>query len=233
MIAIEDLLAPARELAPAGDGLLSALDPDERGAPYDRTSAFYDRLIPNRVYSRLFWSTHPREYVEFAREAVADADGPMLDAAGGTAVFSAAPYREASRPVVLTDLSLGMLARASGRLGDADNVTLVQADATDPPFPPGAFATVACMSALHVFPDPGAIVRALRPLAAPGGRLFLSGLVAETRVGSRYLRVLERAGEAGPPRTQAELEAVVAEATGTEPRTRRLGSMTYMVVAPS
>jgi ubiquinone/menaquinone biosynthesis C-methylase UbiE len=170
--------------------------------------------------------------VEFAREAVADGEGPMLDVAGGTAVFTAPVYREAPRAIVLSDLSLGMLARARERLAGAPNVTLVQADATDPPFAPGAFATVACMSALHVFPDPAAVVRAVRPLVAPGGRMFLSGLVAETGVGSRYLRFLERAGEAGPPLGQAELEAVVADAAGATPQTTRRGSMAYMVLAP-
>ena len=188
--------------------------------------------IPNRLYSRLVWSTHPREYVDFARQAVADSDGPMLDTAGGTAVFTADPYREATRPIVFSDLSLGMLAKARERLEGSANVAFVQADATDPPFAPGAFATVACMGALHVFPDPGVIVRALRPLVAEGGAMFLSGLVAETRVGSAYLRLLERAGEAGPRLSQAELEAVVAEAAGTAPATVRKGSMTYLVLRP-
>jgi SAM-dependent methyltransferase len=215
----------------AGDGIWSAL-PEARGpASYDRSAALYDRLIPSRVYNRLAWSTEPADYVAFAREAVADGDGPLLDAAGGSAVFTADVYWGARRPIVFSDLSLGMLERARTRLGGAEHVTLVQADAADPPFAPGAFPTVACMGALHVFPDPAPVVRALWRLVAPGGRLYLSGLVAETRVGSAYLRLLQRAGEVGPPRTLAELTEVVRQATGAAARLRRRGSMAYLVVS--
>jgi ubiquinone/menaquinone biosynthesis C-methylase UbiE len=209
----------------------SALPAAVGPASYERSPALYDRLIPSRLYNRLAWSTVPADYVAFAREAVADADGPLLDAAGGSAVFTADVYRSAQRPVVLSDLSLGMLERARTRLAGAEDVTLVQADATDPPFAPGAFPTVACMSAVHVFPDPAPVVRALWRLVAPGGRLFLSGLVSETRVASAYLRLLQRAGEVGPPLTLAELTEVVGQATGAPARLRRRGAMAYLVVS--
>jgi hypothetical protein len=62
--------------------------------------------------------------------------------------------------------------------------------------------------------------------------MFLSGLVAETRIGSRYLRFLQRAGETGPPLREAELVERVTDAAGAQPRTVRKGSMTYMVVQP-
>lgn len=230
MSALHSLVAPGRELVSMGDGLLSALEPAAPSASFDRWPGLYDRMIPNRVYSHLAWGTDPGEYVAFAREAAADAEGPMLDVAGGTAVFTAAAYRAAQRRIVVSDLSLGMLRRARQRLRGAAHIALVQADATDPPFAPGAFASVACMSALHVFPDPGRVVRALRMLVAPGGKLFVSGLVAERRISSTYLRALARAGEAGPPLTETQLEALVAEAAGSTVRTRRHGSMAYLVV---
>jgi ubiquinone/menaquinone biosynthesis C-methylase UbiE len=197
---------------------------------YDRWAGFYDRLIPNRLYSRVIWGTHPNDYRAFARAAVADADGPLLDAVGGTAVFTADAYRGATREIVVADLSEGMLERARQRLGDAPHVTFVQADATAPPFEPGSFATVACMSALHVFPDPAAAVRGLWPLVAPGGRLFVSGMVAETAVGSRYLKLLHRAGEAGTPMSEAAMRDIVTGATGAAPEGERRGSMTYLTV---
>lgn len=205
--------------------------PPEVGPPsnsYDRFARFYDRVIPNRLYSRVFWRTHPDEYRAFARAAVADGDGPFLDATAGTAVFTADAYRSATRPITVADLSEGMLAKARERLGDAPHLTSVKADATAPPFAPGSFETVALMSALHVLPDPGAALDGLWPLVAPGGALFVSGLVAETAVGTRYLRLLHRAGEAGPPLTEAAMRALVAAATGTEPEGERRGSMTYL-----
>ena len=195
---------------------------------YDRFARFYDRLIPNRLYSRVLWGNDPVEYRAFARAAVADAEGPMLDAAAGTAVFTAEAYRAARRPITVADLSEGMLAKARARLGDAPHIVFAQADATAPPFAPGSFDTVACMSALHVFPDPLAALRGLWPLVAPGGRLFVSGLVAEHRVGRHYLRLLHRAGEAGPPLAETAARALVRDVTGTEPDGERLGSMLYL-----
>lgn len=70
-----------------------------------------------------------------------------------------------------------------------------------------------------------------RSLAPAGDGLLTAGLVAETRVGSQYLRVLQRAGEAGEPRTEAELVALVEEASGRRVRARRRGSMAYLVAS--
>lgn len=203
---------------------------DARRTRYDRGAGLYDRLVPNRIYSRLVWATDPGDYVAFAHEAAADSDGPLLDVAGGTAVFSAAAYLAASRTVVVSDLSLGMLRRARMRLGTASHIALVQADAIDPPFATGVFATVACMNALHVFADPGPVVSSMRSLVRPGGRLFLSGLAADRPLARAYLKVLARAGEAGPPRRADELQAAVTEAAAGDVRARREGSMLYLVV---
>ena len=227
---LHGLVAPGRQLLPAGDGLLSALPPATRTTRYDRRAGLYDRLVPNRAYSRLAWGTDPHDYLAFADEAVGDSDGPLLDVAGGTAVFTDAAYLAASRTVVVTDLSLGMLRRARARLGEASHVVLVQADAADPPFAPGAFATVACMNALHVFADPRSVVRTMCRVAGAGGRLFLSGLVTGRPLSTAYLMALARAGEAGPPRSAGELEALVSEAAPGHVRARQKGSMLYVVV---
>lgn len=228
---LDDLLAPGRTLRDLGGGLRSALPADDQGAAYDRRAALYDRLIGAALYNRLVWGTHPSQYSDFAAQAERAGTGPLLDAGAGTAVFTAALYRHSARPIVVTDRSVDMLRRAGERLdGSAD---LVQADVHDLPFADGAFATVGCFGVLHVLPSVRAAVRSLLRCVAPGGRLFVSSLVAETRVGTRYLRVLERAGEVVPPRTEAELRAdLEAGADGAAIELRRTGSMAYAVLAP-
>jgi len=114
---IHDLVRPGRQLARAGDGLLSALGPGERDSPYDRHAVLYDHVVGNRLYNRLLWGASPASYTAFAATAVAGAQGPLLDVGCGSAVFTAAAYRTAGRPLVLVDRSLGMLARAAQRLG--------------------------------------------------------------------------------------------------------------------
>jgi len=229
-------LGAGRTVRELPGGIVSALAPENEGAPYDRKAAAYDRLIPSRIYSRLLWATDPDDYRAFAREAAAtavDSGGPLLEVAGGTAVFTAKPYRSAPVEAVLSDLSVGMLERARERIAAADGpgrVHLLQADANDLPFEDGQFAVVAAMGALHVFEDLPALLQSLWRQVARGGSLFLSGFVAETRVGSRYMRFLERAGELAPPQTQAELTETVGSALSSEPHVERKGSMAYVTV---
>lgn len=45
----------------------------------------------------------PASYTDFAAEAVADSDGPVLDVGCRTAVFTADCYRSTDRPVILVD----------------------------------------------------------------------------------------------------------------------------------
>ncbi len=238
MIVLPASLAEGCTVRELPGGIVSAMAPADEGAPYDRKAAAYDRLIPSRIYSRLLWATDPDDYRHFAREAAAaavEADGPLLDVAGGTAVFTAEPYRSAPIEAVLSDLSLGMLERARERLASVEGpgrVHLLQADANDLPFERGRFAVVAAMGALHVFEDLPGLLQCLRRQVAPGGSLFLSGFVAETRVGSRYMRLLERAGELAPAMSQAELTETVASAVSAVPQVERKGSMAYVTVQP-
>ncbi len=99
------------------------------------------------------WGGSIAAYREFASEALASGTGPMLDAGGGSAVFSAGVCRRASRPLVLIDRSVGMLASASGRL-EGPPAALVHADLSDLPFAPGSVTTVDCFTMLNVLEDP-------------------------------------------------------------------------------
>lgn len=217
-----------RTLRPAGNGVLSALPPGDGGAPYDRRAAAYDRLVASPLYNRLLWHTTPRTYAAFAAEALHAGDGPLLDVACGSGVFTAAAYRHAYRPLVLADRSLAMLARARGRLDRAaPAVSFVQADLFDLPFAAGAFETVACHGALHVFDDLPEALRALRAQLAPRATLYVTSLVAETPVAARYLALLHRAGEVATPRRQADLLAHARAQFGNV-TARRHGAMCFL-----
>jgi SAM-dependent methyltransferase len=199
---------------------------------YDRHAAVYDRLIGAPLYNRLVWGARVEDYAAFTREALASGSGPFLDAGCGTAVFTAAEYRAATRPLVLTDLSEGMLARARRRL-DGTDAQLVRADIHDLPFAPHGFDTVACFAMLHVLDDPWSALAALRDQLAPGGALFASMLVNDgNRVGRAYAPLLHRAGEFGPPRSTAELEATAHALFGDHAEVERRGSMAYLRVRP-
>lgn len=88
------------------------------------------------------------------------------------------------------------------------------------------------MGGLHLLEDVASTVAELATQRAPGGRLHLSGLVAETRLGRRYLDLLHRAGEVAAPQREREVRAAVERGLG-EPvdRWRRGGSMVYAASA--
>jgi len=227
---LDSLLARGRKLHPVYPGIMSALSSDDEGAPYDRRAAAYDRLVGSRAYNRVVWAASVADYEGFADEAVAAGDGPLLDAGCGTLAFTAAAYREASRPLVLVDRSLGMLARAAERLVGAP-ASLVQADVLDLPFAPKRFPTVACNAMLHVLEDPWAALAALRDQLAPGGRLFASMLVSDRSIGRAFLAGLHRAGEVGPPRSADDLARAAHELFGQSAEVQRTGSMAWLRAA--
>ena len=225
---IERLVAPGQHVREVGGGVLSALSADRQTAPYDRHAGKYDRLIGSRLYNRLIWGTRPEDYSAFADEALRAGEGPFLEVGCGTAVFTAAAYRETSRPLVLTDRSLEMLGRAAERLGDAP-ATLMQADIHALPFSPGSFQTVACFAVLHVLDDPWSALAALREHMAPDGTLFASMLVTDRGGTSRpYLSLLRRRGEVGPLRSASDLKAAAISVFGDSVAVQRTGSMAWL-----
>ncbi|MFT3859942.1 class I SAM-dependent methyltransferase [Micropruina sp.] len=180
---------------------------------YDGRAAAYDRLIGARWYNRLLWDTSPDDYAAFAREAVASARGPLLEVAAGTARASAESFRASDRTIVVTDRSRDMLNHAAAHIAGEGplrpGIRFVQADAFDLPFGSGGFDTVLCLGFLHLVDDPVSFVNGLRAQARPGGRVFVSSLVAATVVGAHYLSLLHRLGEVATPRTPAEIGRLV------------------------
>jgi SAM-dependent methyltransferase len=224
---LDPLLAPGRTLRPAGPRVSSALTEGQDGAPYDSRAAMYDRVVGNRVYNRMAWGTSPGLYTAFAEEALAAGHGSYLDAGCGTCVFTAPVYERASRPLVLVDLSLGMLHRAAEKV-TGEQAAFVQADLVRLPFAPGKFETVACFGVLHVLDDPEAVLGELHGQLAPGGRLFASMLVTDRAVGGKYISALRRRGEFGPPRREDELASMAREVFGDAAEVRRTGSMAWL-----
>ncbi len=169
----------------------------------------------SRLYNRAAWSASPAHYTRFAAAAFAASDGPLLEAAAGSAAATAALHATSQRPTVLVDLSRSMLERAARHVaaahddGDSSelpaHVRLVQADLSDLPFPPRGFTTVLGLGLAHLFDDVPTLVSKLREQLALNGKLYLAGLVAETRRARWYLTALHRAGEVGVPRTGQEL----------------------------
>ncbi|POH60197.1 class I SAM-dependent methyltransferase [Arthrobacter glacialis] len=229
---IDALIMPGRQLRQLDGGLLTALEPDDRGSAYDGRAAMYDRVIGSRLYNRLVWGSSPATYADFAATAVNRGHGPMLDVGCGSAVFTAAAYSSTDRPLILVDRSLGMLARAAERLDargiHSGRVAYIQADLFDLPFRPQAFSTVASFGMLHLFEDLAGTMSALKSQVSPGGSLHATSLVGESPIGRRALALLHRSGEVAAPRTEGELAAAARDVLGPTSSISREGSMAFM-----
>lgn len=136
---------------------------------------------------RVYWNFHAKNYdrsmmligrpipamVELAAEAVRGAER-VLEVAAGTGLVTPALAREA-REVIATDYAPAMVASVEARVREAGltNVRCEQADIYQLRFEPNSFDAVVATNVLHLVPDLGAALAALRRMLKPGGRLIV------------------------------------------------------------
>ncbi|MFG1793122.1 SDR family NAD(P)-dependent oxidoreductase [Nocardia sp. NPDC049149] len=97
--------------------------------------------------------------------------------------------------LLFVDLSPDMLVKAAKRFRKADNMVALVQDATTLGLAPGSVRSLGCYGALHVFPDPSAVLHHLAGLLADDGELSLSVLTSPG-VGWKD-RLIERAVSTG------------------------------------
>jgi ubiquinone/menaquinone biosynthesis C-methylase UbiE len=183
---------------------------------YDKRAALYDLIVSTRLYNLVMWGSSPRDYADFARQAVSSSrEGKLLDAGCGSLLFTGRVYTGANRQIIAFDQSLGMLRRArqrllrlSGRV--PEHIQLLQADLKDLPFRRESFRTVLCLNVLHQFADATTLISNLGGLLTNSGNLYLTSLVSNNRtIGSWYLNALYRSGEFVRPRDEHELRKLM------------------------
>lgn len=189
----------------------------------------YDRAVSSRGYNRLAWSTDPDEYEAFAAEAVGSSDGPLLEVASGPATFTLPLHVASGRATVLSDRSVAMLELSRRRARTLwDDRALVHLAWREldmfAELEPGRWSTILGSGLLHMVEDPAALVDSLLRGLAPGGGLWLSGLVANGRRSSGYLAALHRIGEVAPPRAVDQLRRSLPAAASVRLR----GAMAYV-----
>ena len=221
----------------ADEGIWSVLPEDMGEADWDSIASSYDRLARTRLYSRLVWGADPADYTAYAREALAATDeGGLMDVACGSLTFTDDVYARAARPVVLLDRSLGMLRMGRERLakrGGNPRLVLLHADGLALPFRDETFTTVASHGSLHAFEDLGSAVAELHRCLAPGGRLFLTGLVDTGRwIGLQWMKMLQRSHHFATIRTADEFTGIVADITGDRPVADVRGNLVYVTSRP-
>lgn len=236
---LRDILKSDVTVQLISDGIWSTVESAASGKVYDKHAAFYDRLIGSKLYNRIAWGTSPNSYARFAKQAIDSGSGTALDAGCGSLVSTVDIHVDSDRPTVLCDLSAGMLTAARDRIVRAtgqipSHLLFLQADITQLPFEDGSFGSILCPGMLHIFEDLEDLTHELARVAATGATLFMSSLVAESWISSRYLDLLHRAGEVARPRTCLELISRLSRArSGLQApfKTESEGSMLYLTAA--
>ena len=136
----------------------------------------YEPVVVHGAF-RLFGGPLNDLVVEQGRRAVSGArGGPILDLPVGTGFFTVEMARRHEGIVVGVDIAEGMVREAAGR--DAPNLVAVQADAHHLPFEDASFRAVVCTNGLQVMPGLGPSLDEMERVLAPGGRLYVSVLLA-------------------------------------------------------
>lgn len=112
------------------------------------------------------------------------------------------------------DLTPAMLdqARASQAAAAVANMSWIEADAADMPFPDGAFSLVVSQLLLHHVADPAVMLAEMRRVCAPGGRIAVTDLTPEAEKSAAF-DAIEFLRDPSHTRalTQAELQALGAD----------------------
>jgi SAM-dependent methyltransferase len=231
------LLAEPRRLRAVSADIHSILPADAGPQMYDRRAVIYDRVVGTRVYNRVMWGTSPGDMAELARRAVLERqDAWLIDAAGGSLLFSADLYLEhRSRPVLVLDQSVAMLQLARRRLmerGDGtmpEHVVLLQGDLRQlDAFVPASIGTVLCLNVLHHIDAGAALIAGLSKLLAPRGGLYATSLITSGRWSDAYLKSLHRSGVVVQPRSREDVERCFADAHVGPITSYRRGNMLYV-----
>jgi SAM-dependent methyltransferase len=144
-----------------------------------------------------------------------DGDMLVLDVCCGAA-HAAEVVAPRVRQVVGVDLTASLLELGAARLAAAGvgNVLLQEGNAQSLPFVADSFDVVYCFASLHHVGDPGAAVREMARVTAPGGRIVLQDLIVPVPEARERFDDVHR--RLDPSHHRAHLEAELVELLPSE-----------------
>jgi len=185
---------------------------------YHRGAKFYDNLLSTqslwaKLACRLVWGFPDTAYTgKLLAWIPDDFHGRFLDIPVGTALFTAPKYRRMKNAqIVCMDYSEDMMNFAQRKFQDEkiENVSCLQGDVGNLPFPDASFDTVLSMNGFHAFPDKAAAFRETSRVLKDGGSFigcfYVKGEVKRTDWFINHLYVPK--GYFTPPfQTKSDLE---------------------------
>ena len=147
---------------------------------YKKSRNIYDDVLTqdkwwSKLYMNLFWNgVDDNKIAEKVLSYIPDDfTGRLLDVPVGTSVFTHKKYSSLKNAdITCLDYSEDMLAQARERMGNIDNVKLVQGDVGKLPYRNGSFDIVLSMNGFHAFPDKSAAFRETFRVLKKGGKFI-------------------------------------------------------------
>ena len=163
--------------------------------PTSRPSEHHDAILDQFTRQATPFATAPGIRDETALRLILEASGAgpddtVLDVACGPGLGVAA-FARVVRHATGIDITPAMLdrARAHGAQLGLTNVTWRQGDVLPLPWPDASFSIVTSRFAFHHFLDPLAVLREMRRVAAPGGRVVVVDSTPDTRCADAFNRM--------------------------------------------
>ena len=163
--------------------------------PTSRPSEHHDANLDQFTRQATPFATAPGIRDETALRLILEASGAgpddtVLDVACGPGLVVAA-FARVVRHATGIDITPAMLdrARAHGAQLGLTNVTWRQGDVLPLPWPDASFSIVTSRFAFHHFLDPLAVLREMRRVAAPGGRVVVVDSTPDTRCADAFNRM--------------------------------------------
>jgi len=167
---------------------------------FDRWAHTYDRSIVQHLLFRPAYRMFMEELWGWRRDLEEPFD--LLDIGSGTGTWLAmvAGSPLPSRRVVGLDYSWKMcrVAHDKGREIEQGGPRFVNADSEHLPFADGSFDVLTCSHSFHHYPHQAAVVREMRRLLRPGGRLLLIDGFRDNVIGWTLYDVFITRGESTP-----------------------------------
>ena len=171
-------------------------------AKYDFRAPYYEWMVKSSWFNVLHWNTLPKYYTEFAKDAIINKKGKLIDVGCGGLSQTYTLYSKTKNDCTLIDRSVGMLKMARQKLLQTNgqfptNIHLLQSDAFNLPFEENSFDVLCSFGTIHLFDDKKYFIESILKVLKPGGHFYFLTMTNKYLNSCLFMNVLRQFGEFG------------------------------------
>ncbi|HEX9827613.1 MAG TPA: methyltransferase domain-containing protein [Flavobacteriaceae bacterium] len=194
------------------DNITTALQQPEN-AKYDFRAPYYEWMVKSNWFNLLHWNTAPKHYTEFAKDAIINQSGKLIDVGCGGLAQTYSLYQKTENECTLIDRSIGMLKMARKRLINTNhnippNIVLLQGDAFNLPFSDNSFDILCSFGTIHLFDNKKMFIERILKVLKPKGHFYFLVMTSKYPNSRLFMNLLRQFGEFGKVCSESELLAL-------------------------